>query len=455
MANPARSLTLMIACLIMTTALSGCSILLDKLTEVKETDPQQASQAFVGALKNITPEKDTYFKTMTDIYITVTVLDQSNNPLPDALVTITDKEAYNITFIKDVTDENGAVSGFVTIRSGYPAIAIKAQSVDGLAALQDIVVSENTSTYNIQLKVSPVINSSAFRPLVEYPDSDNDGVPDAWDEYPFDPSRSFLQTTIYPHIISFEDLYPSSGDRDTNDLAAYIDINTKTAKKGYLKSISGTVKLKARGAKETYLSDFGIRFLLNNNIANAGNAASLGSARIEEYTSRNVLIRTQSVTIMNNSDLILPLFSNTGNKFGTDHGLINTFMNKPFNPGGQVLFSVTFEDPMNLKTSLYEMYDPYLKITNFQGTIYDIHRPFFNPLPNSADPTTGQASKFIDDNNFPFCVMIPMSTWFWPLETVDISLSYPDIFNWVNSNFKNSQQWYTDPDINLVYTKSQ
>nr|NQU88977.1 LruC domain-containing protein [Bacteroidota bacterium] len=52
-------------------------------------------------------------------------------------------------------------------------------------------------------------------------DTDGDGIPDEWDDFPLDPERAFLnyfpEEDSYVTIV-FEDLWPSKGDYDFNDL---------------------------------------------------------------------------------------------------------------------------------------------------------------------------------------------------------------------------------------------
>ncbi|MGE4569684.1 MAG: LruC domain-containing protein, partial [Bacteroidales bacterium] len=88
-------------------------------------------------------------------------------------------------------------------------------------------------------------------PLVTVVDADSDGVPDASDAYPNDPSRAF--NNYFPSAsgfatLLFEDLWPQKGDYDFNDLVLGYRINTVTNASDKVVNQVYTFKVRAIGA---------------------------------------------------------------------------------------------------------------------------------------------------------------------------------------------------------------
>lgn len=82
-------------------------------------------------------------------------------------------------------------------------------------------------------------------------DSDGDGVNDLTDDYPLDPLRAF--DNYFPvsgtGTLAFEDLWPSWGDYDFNDLILDYRFQTVTDASNEVVEIFGTFKVRANGAK--------------------------------------------------------------------------------------------------------------------------------------------------------------------------------------------------------------
>ena len=57
-------------------------------------------------------------------------------------------------------------------------------------------------------------------------DSDDDLIPDVYDAFPYDETRSFKNTIPNDTVltIAFEDNFPNLGDGDYNDLLAYYQV---------------------------------------------------------------------------------------------------------------------------------------------------------------------------------------------------------------------------------------
>ena len=88
-------------------------------------------------------------------------------------------------------------------------------------------------------------------PKAVIPDADADGVPDSQDEYPTDKYRAY--NSYYPSAttfgtLAFEDLWPSQGDFDFNDVVVDYQFNTVTNASNNVVEVLGKIVTKASGA---------------------------------------------------------------------------------------------------------------------------------------------------------------------------------------------------------------
>lgn len=80
-------------------------------------------------------------------------------------------------------------------------------------------------------------------------DTDGDGVPNINDDYPHDPERAFNNYwPATPYTLAFEDLWPSMGDYDLNDMVIRYRFNRVTNSDGNLVEAFGNFTLVASGA---------------------------------------------------------------------------------------------------------------------------------------------------------------------------------------------------------------
>jgi len=80
-------------------------------------------------------------------------------------------------------------------------------------------------------------------------DTDEDGIANIYDDYPYDPERAFNNYwPAEPWTLAFEDLWPSLGDYDLNDIVVDYQFNRVTNANNELVEAIGHFELKANGA---------------------------------------------------------------------------------------------------------------------------------------------------------------------------------------------------------------
>ena len=224
--------------------------------------------------------------------------------------------------------------------------------------------------------------------------------------YPYESESSWA-------TLAWEDLYPSPGDADYNDMVVQFRTSETFNAAGNLEKINMEFVPVARGAGYNH------KLLLNvdgsvdnsNNITKTSSALFNGGADITVST-RNVGSSKTSVKSYSKNDEII-LFENTRSSLT---GFANV------NPGTKLVtpkkvteVDIVIHNPElnNIKSRKnpgIPGYRPYLKVLNTGKDIDIVDN-------NSSD-------NMIDNNGYPFGIVVPIN-WRWPLEGVNINDVYP------------------------------
>lgn len=417
--------------------LAGCG---GKLNQEKLTNTSPMD----SIMKNISLNPETYFKTFKTQSLLLLVKDAQGNPIENAYVLVHEQGATDILF-KSLTDLSGEVSGNLMVLSGNNPLVAEVDA-DGYEVVTEIIstdVSQNIITMNPVLTLSAISAASEGKNQ----DTDHDGVADKHDDSPHDSAVAF-HVRFPAFFLAYEDLYPGTSDWDVNDLVVKMELTAKSDKHYKLKKIEGRATLMARGADAAFKSDFHLNL-------GFGHMAVPGVASVNIYNPSNVNVSKNMITF-NDRSLDMALFVNTGGLFSTENvSLINTLSDTPYYKGSHADFTIVFDKPfkMNVESKCFPPFDPYILVNNpSTKRRYDIHLPFRDSIDGSLNPTVYPYNIFIDDNKFPYCMIVP-ETYAWPLERIRISSAYPDFILWVQSGFKGHPRWFNKPDTGKVYTK--
>lgn len=255
-------------------------------------------------------------------------------------------------------------------------------------------------------------------------DADGDGVIDQYDDYPDDPDRAYK--VYFPEngkqIVAFEDLWPSLGDFDFNDLVMTNQVVIAKNADNELVDATFKVSIDAIGAS----LDNGIAMMLYDE-----NQTAFSESIISEV-SGDVIIDTE-----NQNGLIL-----TNDVFET---INDRYQNNGSGPSGvpdTLEFLITFSGD---QTSFIP--ELYLFRTNDRG--HEVHRSGFPQtatMNTSLLNTLDDAGDFKTANGLPWGMEIILDgSWKNPIEKVDILLAYPKFEDWATSNGINEPTWYEEP----------
>lgn len=261
-------------------------------------------------------------------------------------------------------------------------------------------------------------------------DEDGDGVPDFDDDFPQDPSRTFASTfpSAGKQILSFEDLWPSMGDFDFNDLvltqqAEISRVNDELVRADFKVSVDAI----GAGLRN------GIGLLLRNNEGTrlSGDLVSSVSGDISyDPDNENGFILTNDIFAS-----ISTYYQNNG--FG------------PSKTPDTLRFTLNFKP--GYAGSLYP--ELYLFRTNDRGL--EIHRPGFegsSAFDASRHNTKDDAGDFKTAHGLPWAIEIVSSTSYQhPKEKVDMLDAFPQFAAWATSGGDQNQTWYNFPNQLEVY----
>jgi len=256
-------------------------------------------------------------------------------------------------------------------------------------------------------------------------DSDGDGVNDSQDDYPNDPERAF--DNYFPGqglwaTLAFEDLWPSKGDYDFNDLVAGYNINQVTNAQNQVVDVIAKFDIRHNGAG------------LHN-----------GFAFQIPVEQSNVSSVTTDYQPMGEIEL-----NGNGTIKGQDLTNILVFEDNWTVVGNQINITINFSNPVPVVDAGTPPYNPYLLKDDDQSV--EIHLPDMAPTQladlslfgtgdDTSDPATGRYYK--TEKNLPWVINIDYD-FDWMKEKVEIVDGYLHFAEWAESGGTVYQDWYKD-----------
>jgi LruC domain-containing protein len=304
------------------------------------------------------------------------------------------------------------------------------------------------------------VQPNLYNSVVSQLDTDGDGVPDASDDYPTDPTRA--HNNYYPSkgqngSLAFEDEWPSKGDYDFNDVVLDYNFNQITNAQNQIVSINAQLTLRATGTSNH--NAFGIQFNTD-----PGNVASVTG----EHISQNYLQIASNGTEMNQSKAVVIAFDNAWDLLGT----YNTISGNPYSTPKVINLNITFTKPIDPTAFGSAPYNPFVIVSgslkpypNFiinytRGK--EVHLPGLAPtgladlnLFGTLDDRSNQMS-YTSPNSLPWAINTPVQ-FDYPAEKQDITKAYLNFNKWAESKGANYTDWYVNKagyrDVNKIFVK--
>lgn len=252
------------------------------------------------------------------------------------------------------------------------------------------------------------------------------------DETDFDVSSTlFYPSATDYYTIAYEDLFPSKGDYDFNDLVIAYKILFHLNSSNKLVKISGESVILAKGA--SFDHDWNLKI----DLPSSASGTFTCNIQFPPSDERTPLFQSKSIT----GSLNESIFSNTQNLY--PH--FNTFVGENFNKGARATFSLELDSTVPLTQVSNAPFDAYLFVHDTQ---FEIHRSEYQASPESYNVTQGKTS-FLDENGFPFAMLLP-TLWKFPYENRDLGEAYPDLIQYLLSGSTNYLDWYNNPNTEKV-----
>jgi LruC domain-containing protein len=256
-------------------------------------------------------------------------------------------------------------------------------------------------------------------------DSDGDGVLNPYDEYPNDPARAF--NVYYPSSstyanVAFEDLWPSKGDYDLNDVVVAYQYSGVLNASNKMVSMNGKYKLRAAGG--IFKNAFSVELPINKSTV----TTITGGLGLEAEATKAI------VKVFANSKAIISNY--------------NTFAGTTPQATDTVSIAMTFSTPQDFSLSSF---NPFIYIDEAdKGRGYEVHLPDMTPselvnksiLGTNADNSNAATRRYYKtSNNLPFAINIP-ETFTYPIEREAIINGHLKFAAWAQSGGTQYQDWY-------------
>lgn len=278
-------------------------------------------------------------------------------------------------------------------------------------------------------------------------DTDGDGCDDDVDDYPNDATRCF--DIYYPAngngTLAYEDLWPSKGDYDFNDLVLEYRFKTVTNGTNQIVETFATFTIKAFGAG--YENGFGFQ-LANDNIADADILTVTGQDLQESYVNlaANGIEQGQSIPTIIVYDNAFNIMEHPGQGIG-----VNTEPWAPYVVPDTLDIFISYKQNTYTYTQLdIANFNPFIMVDLNRGT--EVHLPNYAPTDLANDLQFGTWDDDSDENipryyktstNLPWAINIP-EPFAWPIEKQDITWVHLKFAEWAESGGTKFQDWYKD-----------
>ncbi|QHT65880.1 LruC domain-containing protein [Rhodocytophaga rosea] len=290
----------------------------------------------------------------------------------------------------------------------------------------------NDVMFYITSLVPDAVDDEEIPPTEEEEDCDKDGVPDENDAYPCDEKQAY--DNVSEGTLAFEDLWPSKGDFDMNDLVVNYKHNIITNSQNKVVELKSTFDLIAMGAR--YKNGFGFQI------------PKLTSSQIASITSSH-----DKTLLENGQDKATILVFENAFDFvpsGQD-AMINTYAHLPKVTCGIVTISIKFNTALTMQELGSAPFNPFLIGDQKRG--YEVHLPGYLPT-SKADlslfGTKDDASLVAEGiyyktaEGMPFALHLPVGKFKYPVEMAAITQTHLKFTPWAISNGTTFADWYLD-----------
>jgi len=278
--------------------------------------------------------------------------------------------------------------------------------------------------------------------LTTLPDTDGDGVPDNQDDYPNDPTMA--HNNYYPSqsgygSLAFEDLWPSMGDYDFNDLVISYRFNQITNADNAVVKIQVTLITEAMGA--TLHNAFGFQMGCTPALVSGVTGVDLRHNLVTLLANNCEAGQSKAVVIPYDDAYDRLPYPGTG--IGS-----NTTVGAPYVTPDTIRLTITLSQPVDIATIGTPPYNPFLIVNQVRGQeIHMVDNPptdkanpaFFGTADDNSLPSSGKYYKTA--TNLPWAINIA-EKFNYMIEQDQITTGYLKFGTWAQSAGSSYPDWY-------------
>jgi LruC domain-containing protein len=276
-------------------------------------------------------------------------------------------------------------------------------------------------------------------------DTDNDGIIDAQDDFPNDPEAAHAQYTpsdIGWGSLSFEDLWPSRGDYDFNDLVVNYRFTQVANANNEVVRLEGRFRVKAIGA--SFRNGFGFKLDIDPNL--------IAGVTGYNHTDNIITLDAKGLEAGHSSGSTIIVFDDAFDNIPAPSSgiFINTERNSPIVTGEMIEVIINFTNPVDPALMGSAPFNPFIFINGDRGReLHLADKPstdlantsYFNTGHDDSDPANNRYYR--TENNLPWGINI-IHEFRYPVEKVPINSAYNFFNDWALSSGSSYSDWYKD-----------
>jgi LruC domain-containing protein len=300
----------------------------------------------------------------------------------------------------------------------------------------------NDAVFYVTANPPTAINTDNLPPVDSPYDRDKDGVVDYSDKYPDDPEKAY--DYFYPDKGQYgslvaEDLWPSYGDFDFNDLVT--DYHFHLIANGQNKVVEMNIKLKVRAIGASFKNGLGFELPVSPDVIGSVIGQNLPDGLFKLSANGTETGQSKAVIIAFENAFDLLPHPGGGTGVNVKPGSIRV-------ESKEMTVTIVFSTPVPEKELSNAPFNPFLIINGNRGK--EIHLAGYQPTSladnsyfgQGQDNTSPTSSRFyLSIDNYPWMLNLPVS-FEYPVEKDDIVQAYKHLGTWASSGGTMFSDWY-------------
>ncbi|MFY0674300.1 MAG: LruC domain-containing protein [Bacteroidia bacterium] len=276
-------------------------------------------------------------------------------------------------------------------------------------------------------------------------DTDGDGVIDQLDDFPEDSAAAsavYTPSELGWGTLAFEDLWPSKGDYDFNDMVVKYRFTQVENAQNKVVRVEAKFQIKAIGA--SFHNGLGFKMEVDPNLISSVTGSSI--------TDNIVTLNAKGLEDGHNDGSVIIVFDDAFDNLGGNPGgtYVNTLASANEIIAPEMLITINFTDPISTSLVGDAPFNPFIFINADRGR--ELHLVDYEPTDlvntqyfgSAHDATVPSLDRYYKTtNNLAWGINI-VHEFRQPLEKQPINTAYNHFNTWAISGGSNFKDWYKD-----------